>query len=119
MSHRQARYKKFESTVILLLTGAFILFIAFLIASGLGITWLKLLCSIVAILLCCLCLILLTLTKELLSQRSLWMSVWSAAMVLCILFSLILKYPSPNPYSDSFKNASTVTDSNQDSASES
>lgn len=115
MSPRQARYKNFEKTIILILTGAFILFITFLIASGLGITWLKLLSSILAILLCCLCLILLVLTKELLTQRSLWMSVWSAATVLCILFSLILKYPSPNPYSSNSKTASTASDTVQDS----
>jgi len=28
----------------------------------------------------------------------LWMSVSAAAVVLCLLFSLILNMPSPNPY---------------------
>lgn len=105
-----ARYRKFERTVILMLACAFILFITFLIASGFGITWLKICCSIVAILTCCLCLVMLFLTQELLNPRSLWMSVWSVAMVVCILFSLILRYPSPNPYKTDAKAASTVID---------
>lgn len=99
MSRVQDRYKKFERTVTLLLAISLLVFIVFLIVSGLGIIWLQVLCSIVAILLCCLCLVMLILSRELLRQRSLWMSIWAVATILCILFSLLLHYPSPNPYS--------------------
>lgn len=113
MASSRARYKRFEHIVGLLLITAFLLFIAFLIASGLGITWLKLLCSIVAILISGLCLVFLILTRELLSRRSLWMSVLSAAMILCIVFSLLLNYPSPSPYRQEPGTTSAVTDSGQ------
>lgn len=116
MASSRARYKKFEHMVGLLLAIAFLLFIGFLVASGLGITWLKLLCSIVAILICGLCLVFLVLTQELLSRRSLWMSVLSAAIILCIVFSLLLNYPSPNPYRQETGPASAMTNSGQNTA---
>ena len=91
------RYTKMERYLTLALIISFILFIIFLIASGFGIIWLKVLVAILAILIPGLCLYVLYLTKELLRQRSLWMSVASAAIIICILFSLILNFPSPKP----------------------
>ncbi len=91
------RYTQMERYITLALIVSLFLFIAFLVASGLGILWLKILIAIFAILIPGLCLYVLYLSKELLRQRSLWMSVASAAIIICVLFSLILNFPSPKP----------------------
>lgn len=75
------------------------LFIIYLIAAGNGIIWLKVIIAILTILLSLLCLGFLYLSQEILRPRSLWMSVTAAAIAICLLFSLILNFPSPNPYS--------------------
>ena len=98
MPRNQKRYKKFEHMITVLLSGSTVLFIAFLIASSLGVTWLKVLSSIVAIFICCLCLFMLLLARELFRRRSQWLSAWSAAVILCTLASLILNYPVPPIY---------------------
>ena len=74
------------------------LFIIYLIAAGNGIIWLKIIIAILAILLSVLCLGFLYLSKEMLRPRSIWMSVMAVSIAICLLFSLILNFPSPNPY---------------------
>ena len=86
-----------ERNITIALIVDFILFIVFLIASGNGTTWLKVLSFIMILLLSGLCLSVLYLTKEILRQRSLWMTVAITAVAVCAFFSLILRYPSPNP----------------------
>ena len=92
------RYKTMEKYMTWILLGDLCLFILFLIFAGIGIVWLKVTLAIIAILTSILCLAYLYLTQELLKNRSLWMSVSAAAILVCILFSLILNFPSPNPY---------------------
>jgi cytochrome bd-type quinol oxidase subunit 2 len=101
MDKSAKRYADMERYITLALIASLLLFIVFLVASGCGIVWLKILVAIFAILIPGLCLYVLYLTKELLRQRSLWMSVASAAIIICILFSLILNYPSPKPVMES------------------
>ena len=79
------------------LLAAVLLFVIYLFAAGAGVTWLKITCAIIAILVCVLCLAFLYLTKELLRPRSLWMSTCALAITLCLIFSLILNFPSPAP----------------------
>lgn len=98
MDKKNNRYQIMERNMILILIGDLLLFIAYLVAAGNGIIWLKVILAIVTILLSVLCLIFLYLSGELLKQRSLWMGTASAAIAVCILFSLILNYPSPSPY---------------------
>lgn len=98
MDNRRNRYKEMERYVTYALLIASAMFMLFLIASGYGITWLKVISAIVAILISGLCLLFLYFNKELLRRRSLWMSTAAAAIVICILFSLILQFPSPSPY---------------------
>lgn len=95
MENNKNRFQDFEKKVTLLLLGVTFLFIIFLIASGCGIVWLKIITAIIAILICGLCLALLYMTKLLLRPRSLWMSVASGSFIVCILFSLILGFPFP------------------------
>jgi choline-glycine betaine transporter len=100
MNKGNNRYADMERYITLTLIVCAVLFIVFLIAAGSGIIWLKVLSAIFAILLAGLCLYVLYLTKELLHQRSLWMSVGAAAIIVCIFFSLILNFPSPKPVID-------------------
>jgi hypothetical protein len=97
MDNKLSRYANFERYITLVLIVSTILFIIYMIASGCGIIWLKVLCAILAILAPGLCLYMLYLTKELLRQRSLWMTVGAVAIIICTLLSLILNFPSPKP----------------------
>ena len=107
MPRQNKRYAQMASYVTYALLAAVLFFVIYLFAAGGGVTWLKVLSAIIAILLCVLCLAHLYLTKELLRPRSLWMSTCALCITVCILFSLILNFPSPTPpvYED---NANTV-----------
>jgi len=98
MQKKNNRYRQMERYMTYALLADLVLFILYLIFAGIGIIWAKVIIAIIAILLSLLCLAFLFLTQELLKRRSLWMSVSAAAVVLCLLFSLILNMPSPNPY---------------------
>lgn len=96
MAKQKNRYKELELKLTAALIAEAIVFIIYLIAAGNGTLWLKVITAIVAILGCGACLVLLYLSGELLRSRSLWMTCGFAAIVICLLFSLILNYPSPN-----------------------
>lgn len=97
MQNSNDRYKVMERYMTYVLIADLILFIIYLFASGFAVIWLKVITAIVTILISGLCLAFLYLTKELLRQRSLWMSLSAAAILVCLLFSLILNFPCPNP----------------------
>lgn len=80
-----------------LLIGDACLFALYLLFAGIGITWLKVTLAILALLLSGLILGYLYLTKELRKPRSLWMTMAAGAVAVCILVSLILRFPSPKP----------------------
>lgn len=88
-------YKDFERRMTPLLLAAAAIFLLFLIVSGAGIVWLKIVTAIVAILLCILCLALLYLSRELLRQRSLWLTAGFGSILLCTVVSLLLSFPGP------------------------
>ena len=90
MSGKRNRYRDFERFIVLCLVLATILFFAYLSAAGVGNIALKIVYAVLAIVL--------YQRNELRRQRSFWMSVWSAAIVICVLMSIILNYPSPNLY---------------------
>lgn len=98
MGKRRSRYARMERFITGALIAALLFFVVFMIAAGTGITWMKVFSAILAIFISVLCLVVLYLSRELLRSRSLWMSVGAAAIVICIIFSLVLNYPSPNPY---------------------
>ena len=104
MANERSRYKQMElyMTAALLIDAT--LFVLYLLFALLGIGWLKVLFAVLAILLSILCLLYLFLTKEILKRRSLWMTVGAFAVILCILFSLILRYPSPSYSKDKSSN---------------
>ena len=92
---QQNRYKDLGRCLIIFLIASLIDFVLFLIFSGSGILWLKVITAIFAILMPGLCLALLYLTKELLKQRSLWLTAGFFGIFLCTVVSLIANYPSP------------------------
>ncbi len=97
MSKKPNRYKDMERNITIALVVDFVLFLVFLIAAGNGIGWLKAITFIIILILSGLCLSVLYLTKEIIRQRSLWMTVAATAILVCAFFSLILRFPSPNP----------------------
>ena len=102
-----ARYKQMEFYMTCALIANAGIFILYLIFAGFGIVWLKVITAILCILLSGACLAFLYMSRELLRPRSLWMSAASAAVLVCVLFSLILNFPSPNRY----KNTETQSES--------
>ncbi len=98
MANRPIRYRELERYLTYALIADVILFVLYLVCAGNGIIWLKVLLSIILILLSGACLAVLYLRKELLRRRSLWITAGALAVLICLLFSLILNYPSPNPY---------------------
>lgn len=92
------RYQEMEFYMTAALIVDFLFFILFMIVAGSGLIWLKVISIILTIALSGLCLALLYFSNEILRQRSLWMTVAAAAILICLLFSLILNFPSPNPY---------------------
>lgn len=98
MANRPMRYRELEQYLTYALIAQAILFVLYLICAGSGIIWLKVILAIILFLLSGGTLAILFLRKELLRHRSLWMTVGALAVIICLLFSLILNYPSPNPY---------------------
>lgn len=89
------RFKENERILAYGLIADAVLFLLYLLMAGLGVVWLKWVLAIAAILLSAAGLASLYLTGELRRQRSLYLTAGFAAVVVCILFSLILNYPSP------------------------
>lgn len=92
---KQDRYKQIEKFMTVLLAATLVFFIVFLIASGCGVIWLKVVTCIVTVLPCGLSLAVLYLTKLLWKPRSLWMTCAACAILICLLVSMICNFPSP------------------------
>ena len=97
MAERRTRYHQLHQIVSLALLGAFALFIFYWIAAGNEIIWLKTVLSILIFLICAFCLGFLFISQELLRPRSLWMTLAAGCIALCLLLSLVLHFPCPNP----------------------
>lgn len=106
MNSKRNRYKDMERSITLVLVAELLLFIFYLIAAANGIIWLKVVMFILAILISVLCLLFLYYTGEIGKQRSLWMTTAFAAIAVCLVFSLILNYPSPSPYAQTEQSTS-------------
>jgi len=93
MAQKRNRYKELEQLMTIALIAGAVLFLLYLICAIAGILWLKVVIAIIAILLCLAGLTLLYMTKELLRQRSLWLTTGFLSVLLCIVVSLILNFP--------------------------
>ena len=85
------RYKEMERYMTYALLADLFLFILYLCFAS--IIWLKVILSILIIILSGGSLAYLYITKELLKQRSLWMTAAAGSILICLLFSLILNFP--------------------------
>lgn len=95
MDNKRARFKKMEALMTVVLCLDALLFLAYLVFAGLGMTAMKVVCTVLCFLISGAVLYFLYITRELLRKRSIWMSLSAACIILCILFSLILRFPAP------------------------
>ena len=93
MAQKRNRYKEMEQLMTVALIASAVIFVLYLICAIAGILWLKIVTALFAILLCVVGLAFLYLTKELLRQRSLWMTTGFLSVLLCLAVSLILNFP--------------------------
>ena len=90
---RQSRYKQMEQLLTRALIIGAVLFVLYLITATAGILWLKVLSAIVIILVSAAGLGLLYMSKELLKQRSLWLTTGFFGLLICVICSLVLAFP--------------------------
>ena len=98
MANKPSRYKVIERYMTYALCLDAVLFILYMIVAGNGIIWLKIILSLLCFALSGALLWFLYTTKELFRQRSLWITAGATAIIVCVFFSLILNFPSPNKY---------------------
>ncbi len=95
MTRRVNRYRQLEQNMTYALLGDLGLFLLYLLFAGMGIIWLKVILAIFCGVLSLAILGFLYLSQELLRPRSLWMTTGGAAILLCLIVSLLLNYPAP------------------------
>lgn len=92
---KRNRYRELEGLMTKLLAGDTLVFILYLFCAGHGWAVLKVISASIAIIGAALCLGWLFITGEFPRRRSLWLVTAFAAIVLCMLVSLLLGYPCP------------------------
>lgn len=107
-NNKKNEYKRYKENERIWIYGVIAdagIFALYLLMAGLGVVWLKWILAIAAILLSTAGLASLYLTGELRRQRSLYLTAGFGAVIVVILFSLILNYPSPNELVNAVTNA--------------
>lgn len=89
------RYKDIERLLTQILIADAAVFVLYLIFAGIGLSVLKIITTILCIVASVACLALLYMTGEMKKARSRWLVLGFGAIVVCLLVSLILNYPSP------------------------
>lgn len=92
---KKNRYRALEKLMTEILLGDAVVFILFLIFSSKGLNVLRVITATLSILASVLSIGWLFITGELLRRRSFWMVTGFASIFLCLIISLILKYPCP------------------------
>lgn len=92
---KKSRYKAMETIVTAALCLDAVIFLAYLIFAGAGMVALKITAVVLCFLISGAVLYFLYITRELLRKRSIWMTLAAACIILCILVSLVLKFPAP------------------------
>lgn len=105
----QMKYRQLQQYLTYGILASAVLFVLYLVFAGIGIIWVKVVTAVLSILLSFGCLVLLYLRNELFRQRSLWITTAAAAIIVCLLLSLILNFPSPNMYKDLGQAADTAS----------
>ena len=89
------RYKDIERFLTMVLLADAGVFVLYMVFAGIGFTALKVICTILCIVASVACLALLYMTGEMKKARSRWLVLGFGCIVVCLLVSLILNYPSP------------------------
>ncbi len=92
---KRNRYRALEKLMTEVLLGDALVFVLFLIFSSRGLNVLRVITATLSILASILSVGWLFITGELLRRRSFWMVTGFASIFLCLIISLILKYPCP------------------------
>lgn len=92
---KRNRYRALEKLMTEILLGDVLVFILFLVFSSKGLNVLRVITATLSILASVLSVGWLFITGELLRRRSFWMVTGFASIFLCLVISLILKYPCP------------------------
>ena len=92
---KRNRYRALEKLMTEILLGDALVFILFLVFSSKGLNVLRVITATLSILVSVLSVGWLFITGELLRRRSFWMVTGFASIFLCLIISLILKYPCP------------------------
>ena len=95
MAERRNRYKQLEQYMTLALVADVGLFVLYMIFAGSGVVWLKVFFAILCFLISAGCIAVLFFSQELLRARSMWMTVAAGSIVVVLLLSMILNFPSP------------------------
>lgn len=95
MGDKDRSFSKLEAYITKALLINLLLFILFLISSGIGVIWLKVICAIFSVLIPAMCILYLICVKEWRKRRAQWMVSASLSLLICTILSLILQYPSP------------------------
>lgn len=93
---RRNRYRELESLMAKVLVGDTVVFCLYMIFAGRGMVALKATTAVITILVSVGCIGWLVLTREFFRRRSLWMVTASVGILLCMVLSLLLKYPCPS-----------------------
>ena len=104
---KRMRYKEIDQLLSRVLIADTAVFVLYLFFAAAGLTVLKVITVIIALIGSALCLAYLYMLGEFKKRRSRWLVMGFGAIILCTLVSLILNYPSPAPEFANF--ASTVS----------
>lgn len=95
MDRNKTRYKKMEAIMTAILCLDAVVFVAYLVFAGIGMVGLKVTAAVLCLLISGAVLFFLFMTRELLRRRSIWMTVAALCVIVCVLASLILRFPAP------------------------
>ena len=89
------RYKDIERVLTQILIADAAVFVLYMVFAGMGLIFLKVTATVLCLLASLACLALLYMTGEMKKARSRWLVLGFGSIVLCLLVSLLLNYPSP------------------------
>ena len=95
MKSNLSGYRFFEHYMTLGILVDAAIFLLYLIMAGIGAVAMKIIFAVLAFLISGAALFFLFTSKEMLKPRSFWMTMASAAIILCTLVSLLCRYPAP------------------------
>jgi len=95
MERQNTRYKDLEQFLTILVVAMLALFVFYLMMAAGGKTVLQIIAAVMIASIAAFGLWLLVKSRELLRQRSIWMTLGAACIILCILVSLVLNFPAP------------------------